>query len=142
MNNNRPQPLLPRRPLGGFSGESRESQSTSVAVMAPGLSAASSSNSGRAPEMEDSVPKRRRLTSKQPAVPPVPPTVVVTESASVTTLFEVKIINFPPGALGLEPLILTDVPLQNIMEARIAMGNPFKLKVEMGWEAKKLVGDG
>ena len=32
--------------------------------------------------------------------------------------------------------------LQSILERRVANGEPFKLKVEIGWEAKKLFGDG
>ncbi len=96
--------------------------------------------------------KRRRLTGKQ-APPQRPgaiplndqmrgPLVVTTDSESVRSLFQIRMTEFPIGALGLEPLSLVNDQLQSILERRLANGEPFKLKVEIGWEAKKLFGEG
>ncbi len=93
--------------------------------------------------MEEPGPKRRRLTSKQPpfrAVQPAvlpPPRVVVTESNSVTSLFQIRMSDFAPGARFFEPLALAIAPLQEILNRRIAVGDSFRLKVELGWEARK-----
>jgi hypothetical protein len=130
MNNNTQQPLLARRP-----------------------SQASSSNSRLAPAMAslEPHPKRRRLTGKQPAhseeaIPLMdrmtPPKVLITESASVRSFFQIRMTEFRLGALGMEPLSLVKDPLQSILERRVGNGEPFKLKVEIGWEAKKVFGDG
>ena len=130
-------------------------------------SGASSSNS-RAAAMDEPQFKRRRVTGKQgperlnrpdrpnrpdrqaqqppqppqqPQQPQQPPRVMVTESLSVNTLFGIKIVDFPAGSLGLEPLSLSDGPLQVIVERRIANSEPFKLKVGIAWEAKTIFGD-
>ncbi len=136
MNNNGPQPLFPRRPLGGLSGNSSESRAPSAAVMDQGGSMASSSNSRRVPDMEQPPPKRRRLTGKQSAALP-PPRVVVTESNSVASLFQIRMSDFAPGARFFQPLALAITPLQEILDRRIAVGDSFRLKVELGWEARK-----
>jgi len=148
MYNNTQQPLFPTVGSGASSSNIRASAMDSIEPSA----------------------KRRRLTTKQgserlfiepgrenrpaPAAAAAPPAaaaaaappadleprVTVQESASVRSLFSVTVDRFPDGYVGLEPISLSDRPLQAILENRIGTGEPFKLKVQIEWEAKKLFG--
>ena len=93
--------------------------------------------------------KRRRITGKSPPllestgnpprapVSPEGPTVVITESESVRALSQIRMTGFPTGALGLAPISQSAGPLKTVLERKIGEGQPFKLKVDVGWEAKK-----
>ena len=157
MYNNAQQPLFPRSSAGASSSDSRSPPQPIFAQMSSGAS--SSNNSippppaqmlalGDAPDR-----KRRRLTAKtsieqlalrarigvppRAADPPAGPRVKVLESSSLKSLFQIVMTDFPDGSLGLAPLALSAGQLKMILEQRIGEGQPFQLKVEIGWEARK-----